>query len=294
MMRDSSFRQTRHQLPSSGLALLLFVGFWIGSLIPAALPAAQPVPKSPPVSTEHLSSIRYDFYLLEQPRPVRIHVLTVDLSEGKVEPIAVIAPQADEQPCSAVRTDPRLLAAHPSLQAFVNTNPWSPWGPSYPINVRILGLAATEGKIRCFHQGVSVWTDHTGRIFIGEPNNIHNIREGVGGFEQILKASEVLAGPGGAIHPRTAIGVNRDGTRLYLAAADGRQPGFSEGMTLEELARFMKELGCWDVANMDGGGSTILGLIDSEGQIQILNNPSGPVRALPVMLTIRLKPKSNS
>ena len=40
-------------------------------------------------------------------------------------------------------------------------------------------------------------------------------------------------------HPRTAIGYSRDRDTLFLVTVDGRQPGSSIGMTLEELARFM-------------------------------------------------------
>ena len=39
---------------------------------------------------------------------------------------------------------------------------------------------------------------------------------------------------------------------------DGRQPGCSVGMTLAELASLMRELGCSDALNLDGGGSTTL------------------------------------
>jgi hypothetical protein len=60
-----------------------------------------------------------------------------------------------------------------------------------------------------------------------------------------------------ARHPRSAIGFNRDSTTLYLVTVDGRQQA-SVGMTLVELAEFMKELGAWDALNFDGGGSTTL------------------------------------
>lgn len=57
-------------------------------------------------------------------------------------------------------------------------------------------------------------------------------------------------------HPRTAIGYN--GTRVYLVVVDGRQPGYSVGMSLPELAQAMADLGCTDAVNVDGGGSSVL------------------------------------
>lgn len=58
-------------------------------------------------------------------------------------------------------------------------------------------------------------------------------------------------------HPRTAIGVRRDGVILLLVA-DGRKPGVAAGLTIEELRRVMAALGAEDALNLDGGGSTTL------------------------------------
>jgi hypothetical protein len=57
-------------------------------------------------------------------------------------------------------------------------------------------------------------------------------------------------------HPRTAAGIN--GSRLLLVTVDGRQPEVSAGMDLTELTALMRELGCSEAINLDGGGSTTL------------------------------------
>lgn len=69
-------------------------------------------------------------------------------------------------------------------------------------------------------------------------------------------------------HPRTSVGLRKDGTWVFVVA-DGRQPGYSEGMTLKELASTMKSLGCVNALNLDGGGSTTLFL---DGRV--VNSPS--------------------
>jgi hypothetical protein len=56
-------------------------------------------------------------------------------------------------------------------------------------------------------------------------------------------------------HSRTAVGVTADG-RLLLVVVDGRQPGYSRGMTLRELAELMQRLGAQQAMNLDGGGSS--------------------------------------
>ena len=58
-------------------------------------------------------------------------------------------------------------------------------------------------------------------------------------------------------HPRTAIGVTRDG-RVLFATVDGRFPGLAVGMPSVLLARYMKLLGAYSALNLDGGGSTTM------------------------------------
>lgn len=55
--------------------------------------------------------------------------------------------------------------------------------------------------------------------------------------------------------PRTAVGITAD-QRLVMVTVDGRQADFSVGMTLWELARLMKDMGCVEAMNLDGGSST--------------------------------------
>ena len=58
-------------------------------------------------------------------------------------------------------------------------------------------------------------------------------------------------------HPRVAIGRDQRG-RVHIVAVDGRRPGYSDGMTLQELADYLLAHGITDALNLDGGGSTTL------------------------------------
>jgi hypothetical protein len=60
-------------------------------------------------------------------------------------------------------------------------------------------------------------------------------------------------------HPRTAVGRTESGD-LWLVAIDGRQRQ-SIGATLPETADIMRQLGCVDAINLDGGGSTAIHLL---------------------------------
>jgi hypothetical protein len=86
-------------------------------------------------------------------------------------------------------------------------------------------------------------------------------------------------------HPRTAIGALPDG-RVLLMVVDGRQPGHSIGMTLDEVARFLIELGVTEAINLDGGGSTTMVVENT-----IVNRPSDPTGERPVSDAILVLPR---
>jgi hypothetical protein len=69
-------------------------------------------------------------------------------------------------------------------------------------------------------------------------------------------------------HPRTAVGISRNGATLLLFVVDGRSQQ-SVGMTLQELAAAMRAQGAWQAMNFDGGGSTTMLVGD-----RVVNVPS--------------------
>ena len=83
------------------------------------------------------------------------------------------------------------------------------------------------------------------------------------------------------LHPRTAIGIDRDTGRLLMLVVDGRQR-FSRGLTLVEEASMMKQLGAEDALNFDGGGSSTMVAKDRNGDVRVLSSPSdGQQRSIP-------------
>ncbi len=75
-------------------------------------------------------------------------------------------------------------------------------------------------------------------------------------------------------HPRSAIGVDKEGKTLYLVAVDGRQTS-SRGMRMSHLAELMIELGCYTAVNLDGGGSTrMLASTMWHSDMYAVNNPT--------------------
>lgn len=87
-------------------------------------------------------------------------------------------------------------------------------------------------------------------------------------------------------HPRSLLGITPGGKVLFIAV-DGRQPGYAEGMSLFELRELAKSLGCTEILNLDGGGSTTL-YVRGEGVNGVVNKPSGKVeRPVPSIVFIK-------
>jgi len=73
--------------------------------------------------------------------------------------------------------------------------------------------------------------------------------------------------------PRTAIGLNKAGRWLIFMVVDGRQAGFSEGVTFPELADLLISYGVYTGVNMDGGGSSTMVIKGADAKARLLNSP---------------------
>lgn len=85
-------------------------------------------------------------------------------------------------------------------------------------------------------------------------------------------------------HPRAVSGTLEDG-RILFWIVDGRRPGHSVGMTIEEVVQELQSYNVRDALNLDGGGSTTFYL---EGRV--LNLPSDLVGERKVSSAILLIP----
>ncbi len=72
-------------------------------------------------------------------------------------------------------------------------------------------------------------------------------------------------------HPRSAVGIKPNG-KIILLTVDGRSDN-SAGMSLFELSKIMRWLGCVSAINLDGGGSTTLWLGNATDN-GVINFPS--------------------
>ena len=115
------------------------------------------------------------------------------------------------------------------------------------------------------------------------PEKWQQVQRGVGGNLRLVRDGEVepeliafgrsrgqtasAHRNGASRHPRSALGFNDD--KLFLIAIDGRQGGYSMGMTLYDMGRFFSELGIEHAINFDGGSSSTLWALG-----KVVNSPA--------------------
>lgn len=113
--------------------------------------------------------------------------------------------------------------------------------------------------------------------------NGRKVRDVVAGFPILVLEGRknIVGSPSKSLsqrHPRTAFCYNE--RKIIFTVVDGRQPQLSVGMTLDELAELMVELGCTTAMNSDGGGSSVMAVTKADAPggvsppLQIVNSPS--------------------
>lgn len=123
-------------------------------------------------------------------------------------------------------------------------------------------------------EGWSVFGAGVGRADVPADSRAPWMREAVSGVPQIVLDGVTVAPYASRFcrreHPRSAVGIDREGRTLILATIDGRSSD-SVGASCAELAALMAELGAWQAINLDGGGSSAL-FVAGRG---VINAPSG-------------------
>lgn len=220
---------------------------------------------APGVSYEHLTPAGRD-----------IHVVRIDLDEPS---IAVVASRPDARGLTVSELGERIGAI-----AAVNGDYFDE--DRRPVGLAIGSCEAWESAGSARRQWVFVMGGRRAEII--HPMSLDEppppwVEQGVSGWP--LLVDECRAIPSGELpgsdgftrspHPRTAVGLDREGRTLYLVVADGRREGVP-GLTLPELGEVMKDLGACAALNLDGGGSSALYLAG-----RIMNQPSdGDERAV--------------
>jgi hypothetical protein len=175
-----------------------------------------------------------------------------------------------------------------------NLNQYPVWGTDYTMTAP--GVQETKSfKLNSGQYAVVYTAEHSdtfAKHTFGEAVDLVEIPAGkyqdctwvVGGYDVLVNNYQVNTNchtdnSGNANAPRTFIGFKEDGTG-FLCVVDGRQSGYSIGITVNQEAELAVALGAQYALELDGGGSSTV-IVRINDELTLRNKPSdGSMRAV--------------
>ncbi|AFZ57333.1 phosphodiester glycosidase family protein [Anabaena cylindrica FACHB-243] len=264
---------------------------------------------------ELFKGVIYQRYTKSTPRSLLIHIVTIDLTTPKIKPFVTPGIELGDRETIA-QTVPEFLTKY-KLQIAINGSYFhpfreiTPWDfyPHSSEQTFVLGQLISNGKI--YSEPEKNWHilcfDRNNRVQItGSINCPSGTVHGIAGEEILIFQNQVknsfylqkyasskkepkekdlkIDKP----YPRAAVGIDKEGKKLWLVLVDGKQPLYSEGMTKAELTKLFVDLGVYSALNLDGGGSTTLAISTTNSKnngVKLLNaviHTKLPMRDRPV------------
>jgi Phosphodiester glycosidase len=237
-------------------------------------------PQPNPTTSRLFEGVTYTRDVRRQPRPLVIHLVRIDLDAPGLR-FLVTPSEGRPGRMLRARTTSDFLDEF-GLQLAINANFFFPFASNSPWDyypksgepVDAVGIAASRGKLyspRRWREGTVYLSaenrasldQHEGPIFNALAGNGFLVKNGrsMAPFED------------SDLYPRAALALDREARTLLLVAVDGKQPNYSEGVTLEELAAILLEYGGHDAIRLDEGGSATLAAQGPDGRALLLNCP---------------------
>ena len=262
------WRVGRRSSTSRSVWLAVVVAFVAAALLPACLAGflmlrlleGQPGPTAYPLA----DGVTYERRVYTTPRRIVLHVVTIDLQRGHGVRVTPPYNHPAAPRTRATRTTDALrdldadLAVNASYFIPFNDHGLLHSAPAAGERTEAIGTAVGDGLL--YGRGGPDWFtltfDRYSRPGIGPVTD--ETSQAVSGKYLLVTGGEPQLLPNDEPYPRTAVGFDRARATLWLVVVDGKQPRYSEGVTLRELAALFVELGAEEALNVDGGGSSTL------------------------------------
>lgn len=234
-------------------------------------------PHPAPLQRQVAPGITYRRDVRTQPRPLVIHLVTIDLQTPGLTFLVTPPDPSGGMMLRAQRTSTfarkyqQLVAINGSFFDPHVNRPFFGY-PQEGDPVDIKGLCISRGT-----KYSPWWT--TGTFYFPENNrvSVENTAEplynAISGASLMLSSGYVLTGRP-EFDARTAVGIDRDLRTLYLLVVEGKQPGYSEGVSGHELGEILRGYGAYHGVDYDGGGSSTMVVAGPDGKLEVVNNPT--------------------
>jgi hypothetical protein len=210
-----------------------------------------------------------------------MYVIAIDLTTSGLE--FLVTPSKSLNGVICTRTTSKFLEEF-NLSAAINGDGYSYLDPaSYPPStscptggdpVKVNGYAASRGTVYSPTKTVQpiVYLSAKNQVTVNEMSG--KTFNAVSGDRLVVQKGAVVKNLAAlSPAPRTAVGISKNGRWLIWMVVDGRQEGYSEGVTLAELGSLLLTYGVYTGVNMDGGGSSAMVIRGVDGKARILNSP---------------------
>lgn len=249
-------------------------------------------PVQQPQSKTLFQGIVYQRVVRTTPRPMMVHIVSLDLTHAGLRPFVTPSTPSVQPDHTQARTTSHFLKEF-GLQLAINGNffyrfreetPWD-YYPHEGDRVAVVGTAISNTTP--YSKPDSIGKDEFPAICFTPRQTAEMVRNGVCpvGTTQAISGNEIFLTQGQFAqqpsqwsrdwdkpYPRTAIGLDRSGTKVWLILMDGKQPLYSEGATMKDLGAIAATLGIDSALNLDGGGSVTLAIATQNGST-VLNSP---------------------
>ncbi len=241
-------------------------------------------PQPVPVNQKYFNKkVRYIREIYESPRKMIVHVLVIDTFADGINFLVTPPDHTSDAAPLCARTTTEFLEKY-GMDIAINGDGYfiidsaNAPGLSCPDGRDLLdpnSYAASEGKVysqRLNRDRPILYLNRKGRSSFNTLSG--NVFNAISGDRMLVEKGQIPANLDDTVlEPRTAIGVSSNGRWMLWIVVDGRQPGYSEGCTLTELADMLiKYGGAYNAINLDGGGSSAI-VLKKSGVADVLNSP---------------------
>jgi len=230
--------------------------------------------------------VTYQRMLRRIPQPVLLHLVKLDLQAPGLR-VLVTPPEPKFQNQATAALTTSQFVHETGVQLAVNASFFYPFREDAPWDYYPyrgdrtfpVGLTITNGKPlvspKAEWPAICFAANNQAQI-VASGMCPPQTQQAVAGNALILKngqpSRDSKASDRDRSYGRTIVALDKSGRRLWLLIADDKQPYYSEGITLNQAAELLAQMGADTALNLDGGGSTTL-VVMHQGQPKVLNAP---------------------
>ncbi len=241
----------------------------------------RPLP-DPIVQQQLFEGVMYSREIFMSPRPNVVHIVMIDVTTPGIR--FLVTPSTLTEGKLPAKTTSQFLQES-GVQVAINGSFFSPFRDTFfqyyphagdPVSVYGLTISQGQQYSRPESGYHPLLISQTNQLAIASP--LEHVYNALSGYDIFVKEGKVQEIVDQRYHPnepspRTAIAIDQSGQRMILLIVDGRQPNYSEGMTLAELGEIAIDYGAYTALNLDGGGSSTLVVEGAPGKALVLNSP---------------------